>query len=63
MDECDLGTDDCNTKPNSQCNNIDGGFECLCVTGYQKNAKDNCEGMYHSSMGPYFFQNKKNDIL
>ena len=59
MDECVLGTDDCNTKPNSQCNNTDGGYECLCVMGYQKNSQDYCEGRYPSSMETYFLQKRK----
>ena len=44
VDECTLGTDDCATKPNTACNNVDGGFECNCVAGYQKTAQGNCEG-------------------
>ena len=44
VDECTLGTDDCASKPNTACNNVDGGFECNCVAGFRKNAQDVCEG-------------------
>ena len=44
VDECIMGTDDCNTKPHTNCSNFDGGFECLCIRGYKKNAQGNCEG-------------------
>ena len=43
VDECTSDTHDCSTKPHTECNNLDGGFECLCVAGYQKNVQGNCE--------------------
>ena len=35
IDECVDSANDCHS--NATCNNIDGGFECTCKTGYTGN--------------------------
>ena len=54
VDECATETHDCTTQSNTECNNIDGGFECLCVAGYQKNLQDTCEREYILQLRQYF---------
>jgi hypothetical protein len=36
VNECTDNLTICNTIPNSQCNNMNGSYECNCVTGYEK---------------------------
>ena len=36
--ECDLDETICDHIANSECKNLDGGFQCDCVTGYAMNA-------------------------
>jgi hypothetical protein len=42
--ECTDNLNICNAVPNSQCNNLNGSYECNCVSGYQKLANGNCQG-------------------
>ena len=44
VNECTDNLTICNAFPNSQCNNLNGSYECNCVTGYQKLANGNCQG-------------------
>ena len=44
VNECTDNLTICNAVPNSQCNNLNGSYECNCVTGYQKLANGNCQG-------------------
>jgi hypothetical protein len=44
VNECTDNLTICNTIPNSQCNNMNGSYECNCVTGYQKLTNGNCQG-------------------
>lgn len=43
IDECDTNTDNCSSDAN--CTNTDGGFTCVCNTGYT-GAGDACQGIY-----------------
>jgi hypothetical protein len=36
VNECTDNLNICNAVPNSQCNNLNGSYECNCVSGYQK---------------------------
>ena len=49
IDECTTETHECPLK--STCDNNDGGFECICDPGYQKNVDDKCIGMYKMNDG------------
>jgi hypothetical protein len=44
VNECTDNLNICNAVPNSQCNNLNGSYECNCVSGYQKLANGNCQG-------------------
>ena len=46
VNECALGTDNCASTQNTECDNIDGGFECNCLPGYEKNDQGACEGNF-----------------
>ena len=44
VNECTDNLTICITIPNSQCNNLNGSYECNCVTGYEKLTNGNCQG-------------------
>ena len=44
MDECELGTDNC--VENMECVNTQGGFDCVCATGYAGENCPHCEFIY-----------------
>jgi hypothetical protein len=46
IDECVIGTHDCN-KPNELCRNVRGSFTCQCEDGFYRNrTTTNCEGKH-----------------
>ena len=55
IDECKLGTDDCNKKghDSSYCVDNDGSFECYCKKGYQNNDEDLCENKNECLIGEH----------
>ena len=49
IDECtDASSCDATT---SSCSNTEGGFDCICLDGFEKNTDGDCEGrfMLHSN--------------
>ena len=43
VNECTDNLTICNTIPNSQCNKVNGSYECNCVTGYEKLTNGSCQ--------------------
>lgn len=43
IDECAAQGDLCDTDENSECNNLDGSYECQCKDGFVKSG-GKCEG-------------------
>ena len=44
MDECALGTHDC--QRNSHCVDEEDGYSCVCNSGYRRDDRNICIGMY-----------------
>ncbi|XP_052253077.1 fibrillin-2-like [Dreissena polymorpha] len=42
VDECQLGTHNCNANLKKFCHNTNGGFECSCLTGFKEGASGEC---------------------
>ncbi len=45
INECDVGTDSCNSTV-SVCNNTLGGFNCVCRSGFNMTTDQNCIRKY-----------------
>ena len=58
IDECGDGTHNCDI--NAACTNLDGSFNCICVSGYMWNGTY-CEGKceYNLVSDFYLFSEKK----
>ncbi|KAL4229260.1 Mucin-4 [Mactra antiquata] len=42
VDECVLGTSNCDAIANQGCHNTEGGFQCSCLVGYSSNTDGDC---------------------
>ena len=48
INEC-LDLTICDSVPNSSCQNNNGGYDCVCDSGYTKNASNLCESKFYFS--------------
>lgn len=53
VDECALGTSNCDSLPNRGCHNTIDGFQCSCFVGYETDNSGNCSESRFSP-GPSF---------
>ncbi|KAK3609861.1 hypothetical protein CHS0354_015052 [Potamilus streckersoni] len=42
IDECAAETNICHDKPNTGCHNLDGGYRCSCLIGFEENKNGSC---------------------
>ena len=54
MDECALGTDNCNTTI-SECFNTNGGFDCICRMGFNMTTDQDCIRKYNITYHVFSF--------